>query len=253
MRFYKFSMSIIVNSPEEGTIPLKVLSKYLRCKLSLFDNLNRGDGVMGYSEKRILTIFIFGLSFLVLSGQISQAHASYGHYKSYHKDYRSYNKNHYNHTYYDSYRPYYRRNSSFVRVNLGFGDSCYYSQGNFYRYRNGSYRNIHAPYGATVRRLPFGYKKVYIHGEPYYSYKETYYTKQPEGYTVVDISREVERADKDYLGAPSETHIVNVPNKNGSYTPVKIKRYGDTYVGPNGEYYNEAPTIDQLKRFYSKS
>jgi hypothetical protein len=44
--------------------------------------------------------------------------------------------------------------------------------------------------------------------------------------------------------------IVNVPNSNGSFTPVKISRVGNVWVGPKGEVYNSYPTVEQLKSLY---
>lgn len=45
---------------------------------------------------------------------------------------------------------------------------------------------------------------------------------------------------------------VNVPNKNGGYTPVVLKKSGSGYVGPQGEYYSEFPKVSQLQAMYSK-
>jgi hypothetical protein len=52
------------------------------------------------------------------------------------------------------------------------------------------------------------------------------------------------------IGAVSEvasTVIVNVHNSNGSMTPVVIRKVGNQYVGPKGEYYTTLPTEAQLK------
>ncbi len=55
------------------------------------------------------------------------------------------------------------------------------------------------------------------------------------------------------LGAVSEmasTVVVNVRNSNGSYTPVTLRRSGNQYIGPRGEYYASLPGEDQLKGPY---
>ena len=55
------------------------------------------------------------------------------------------------------------------------------------------------------------------------------------------------------LGAVSEqasTTIVNVKNSNGSTTPVVIRKVGNQYLGPRGEYYSAMPTEEQLKAPY---
>ncbi len=50
-----------------------------------------------------------------------------------------------------------------------------------------------------------------------------------------------------------QTIIVNVPNRNGSFTPVTLRVAGDgTYIGPRGEVYTSQPTVDQLKTMYGK-
>jgi len=49
-----------------------------------------------------------------------------------------------------------------------------------------------------------------------------------------------------------DTVTVNVPNSNGSYTAVVLKRSGNGYVGPQGEYYDQVPTTAQLQAMYGK-
>jgi hypothetical protein len=54
---------------------------------------------------------------------------------------------------------------------------------------------------------------------------------------------------------PSATYsgdmvTVNVPNNNGGYTAVVLKRSGNGYVGPQGEYYDQVPTTAQLQAMY---
>ena len=46
------------------------------------------------------------------------------------------------------------------------------------------------------------------------------------------------------------TTIITVNNSNGSTTPVVIRRSGNQYIGPRGEYYNALPTTDQLRPVY---
>ena len=45
---------------------------------------------------------------------------------------------------------------------------------------------------------------------------------------------------------------VNIPNDRGGYTTVLIKRSGNGFTGPQGEYYPEFPTVAQLKIIYRK-
>ena len=58
----------------------------------------------------------------------------------------------------------------------------------------------------------------------------------------------------DYL---QETHtnnyFVHVPNKDGqTYTRVELTRRNGGFVGPQGEFYPEHPTVEQLKAMYAK-
>jgi hypothetical protein len=46
------------------------------------------------------------------------------------------------------------------------------------------------------------------------------------------------------------TTYVNLPNPNGSYTPVAIRREGNVYIGPHGEQYTTYPTVEQLTPLY---
>jgi uncharacterized protein YcfJ len=43
---------------------------------------------------------------------------------------------------------------------------------------------------------------------------------------------------------------VNVTNSNGSFTPVKLTKQGDNYIGPKGEVYDHLPTEAELKPVY---
>jgi len=57
--------------------------------------------------------------------------------------------------------------------------------------------------------------------------------------------------------APTETYsgdsvTVNVPNSSGGYTAVVLKRSGNGYVGPQGEYYAQVPSTDQLQAMYGR-
>jgi hypothetical protein len=45
---------------------------------------------------------------------------------------------------------------------------------------------------------------------------------------------------------------VNIPNDHGGYTPVVIKRSGQGFIGPQGEFYPEFPKVTQLKVMYGK-
>ena len=50
--------------------------------------------------------------------------------------------------------------------------------------------------------------------------------------------------------AATDTVVINVPNSNGSYSPVTLRRVGGVYIGPRGEQYLNLPTVEQLQGVY---
>jgi len=44
--------------------------------------------------------------------------------------------------------------------------------------------------------------------------------------------------------------VVNIPNSHGGYNAVVIKKSGDGFIGPRGEYYPEFPKMFQLQMKY---
>ncbi len=45
---------------------------------------------------------------------------------------------------------------------------------------------------------------------------------------------------------------INIPNNHGGYTAIVIKRSGNGFTGPQGEFYPEFPKVAQLKIIYGK-
>ena len=53
--------------------------------------------------------------------------------------------------------------------------------------------------------------------------------------------------------ATPQAFVVNVPNRNGSYTQVTLQVASNgTYVGPQGEVYPTQPTMEQLQAMYGQ-
>jgi hypothetical protein len=50
-----------------------------------------------------------------------------------------------------------------------------------------------------------------------------------------------------------DSYTVNIPNDKGGYTPVILKRSGEGFVGPQGEYYPKFPKVSQLILMYGKA
>jgi len=113
------------------------------------------------------------------------------------------------------------------------------------------------PIGAIVRVLPFGSTRITVGGIQYLHYDRVYYQPCTSGYIVVPepvvLSNVVYvNGDNQYNQALSGERVtINVPNSNGSYTPVTLIKRNNGYIGPQGEYYTTHPTIEQLKALYS--
>ncbi len=112
--------------------------------------------------------------------------------------------------------------------------------------------------GAIVEALPPRYTTVVVAGAPYYYYDTVYYRPYYSGGYIVVPAPVV---SPNVVSVPAvtqpqtvsgETVTINVPNSNGSYTPVTLVKHKDGYIGPQGEYYPGHPTVDQLKALYGK-
>lgn len=131
-----------------------------------------------------------------------------------------------------------------------------------YHYRDGSFFRlgwfglefaiVKPPVGAVITFLPSGSRTIVVNGATYYSYNNIYYQPCPMGYVVVPqpLERTVVLAENRVLS--SGNVIINVPNANGSYTSIMLVKQGNGYIGPQGEYYPEHPTVEQLKALYGK-
>jgi hypothetical protein len=114
------------------------------------------------------------------------------------------------------------------------------------------------PIGAIFTVLPAGHRTIVVRGTPYYYYDNIYFTACPSGYIVVPAPGPTSNVivTSSNLSQPrkicDETVTINVPNSNGSYTPVTLVKQKDGYVGPQGEYYPGHPTIEQLKILYGR-
>jgi len=141
-----------------------------------------------------------------------------------------------------------------ISIVIGTG-SFFYSDGFFYQHRDRDYEVVPAPIGAVVYSIPWGCNRVVIAGFPYYSYEGVYYRRLARGYEVVEppVDYEPQVAEVHTPSPQSQdAFTVNIPNANGGYTAVTLKRSGQGFVGPQGEYYSEFPKIDQLRAMYAK-
>jgi hypothetical protein len=57
-------------------------------------------------------------------------------------------------------------------------------------------------------------------------------------------------AERESIRQDMSYETVWVTNSNGSKIPVRLRKQGPNYIGPNGEYYEKLPTEEQLRKLY---
>lgn len=149
------------------------------------------------------------------------------------------------------------------------GISYLYAEGLFYQYTPAGYVIVQPPVGAIVPALPPTYTTVTVQQTPYYFYNETYYTQAPNGYVIAappspmpaptPLASAAPAPEKAAAGTVKteykdsiDTYDIYIPNQNGSYTLVTLKKAEKGFIGPQGEFYPEHPTVEQLKALYGK-
>ena len=136
------------------------------------------------------------------------------------------------------------------------GFSFFYSDGMYYKPCPGGYVIVPAPVGACVPTLPPACQTVVLNGSKYNYYDGVYYQQVPDGYTVVPVGLAKTIPVKAASVPEKEegtTLVVNIPNKNGSYTQVTLQLAANgMYIGPQGEVYPIKPDMEQLKTMYGK-
>lgn len=149
------------------------------------------------------------------------------------------------------------------------GMTYFYRGGHFYRYAPTGYVLVEPPAGAIVPALPPGYTTVVVRQTPYYYYDNTYYVEGPAGYVVttppptapamiqptpVPAAAALPSASEvGPAGNKIDSYDIYIPNDNGSYTLVTLKKSDKGFIGPQGEFYPEHPTVEQLKTLYGAS
>ncbi len=105
------------------------------------------------------------------------------------------------------------------------------------------------------------YQPVVVNGTTYYVNNGVYYIYTQYGYQAVatpaGASAPVVVQSAAATAAPADTGsddavTVNIPNNKGGYTAVILKKSGNGYVGPQGEFYSEFPKVSQLQTMYGK-
>lgn len=130
----------------------------------------------------------------------------------------------------------------------------HYYGGMFWRPGPIGFFMVNPPIGVMVSVLPMGHRTIIVGGINYYYYENVYYTDAQSGYVVVPAP--APKAVITYTPIapaempPGESVTISIPNSNGSFTSIKLVKYKDGYLGPQGEYYPGRPTVDQLRVLY---
>jgi hypothetical protein len=117
--------------------------------------------------------------------------------------------------------------------------------------------------GAYFSSLPDDYTTYYIDGSPYYYCDGSYFTSYQDGYVVVPApavevvptGQAVQQPVESVVSVqPAQSSngpiVINIPNSKGGYTPVKLVKANNGYIGPQGEFYAGHPTMDALRALY---
>jgi hypothetical protein len=133
------------------------------------------------------------------------------------------------------------------------GARYYYYDGLYYSYvGDGDYVLVNPPVGAYVNVIPADFQPVIINGRTYYTDNGVYYIlTEHHGYKVVEAPV-VYAQPAPVVVNTQDTFPVNIPNDKGGYVSVVIKKSGNGFVGPQGEFYAQFPSVTQLKVMYGK-
>lgn len=141
------------------------------------------------------------------------------------------------------------------------GARYYYYDGLYYTYAGyGDYVLVNPPVGAHVTSIPPDFQPILINGRTYYTDNGVYYIlTRYHGYKVVvapvvytqpaQVTTVVTTQAPVYA---QDSFPVNIPNNTGGYTTIVIKKSGNGFAGPQGEFYPQFPSVTQLKVMYGK-
>lgn len=103
-------------------------------------------------------------------------------------------------------------------------------------------------------------ERVYVERRVVYSPSPVVYVQQSPQVVYQTVPAQVEyvrqqssvivQQSASYEPPQPATMTINVQNSNGSMTPVTLRQVGVQWVGPKGEYYDNLPTIGQLRPIY---
>jgi len=144
----------------------------------------------------------------------------------------------------------------YITINVGW-HRYYYYDGLYYTFVGGDYVLVNPPVGAYVQVIPPDFQAVIINGRTYYTDNGVYYIlTRYHGYKVVAApvvyAPPQVIVTQPYGNGGQGAFPVNIPNNSGGYISVIIKKSGNGFVGPQGEFYPQFPTVEQLRVMYNK-
>ena len=122
----------------------------------------------------------------------------------------------------------------------------WYYDGIYYRPYGDEYVVVTPPVGAIVSVLPDDYYPVIIGGMTYYTDGTTYYQRVTQGYQVINPPVVVQGQTAE------DTVTVQLTNDRGATVSIVLRKSGNGYIGPQGEYYDHLPTADELRPLYGR-
>ena len=156
-----------------------------------------------------------------------------------------------------SYAYWHEHRHGYLAVNLGVWPDPYYDA-----YPYPYYADPYYSQPGYVVVSSSGYQPVVINGVTYYVNNGVYYVYTQYGYqavaTPVGLTAPVIQAapvtaSSVTPSAPGDDSItINIPNNKGGYTAVMLKKSGNGFLGPQGEFYPEFPKVSQLQTMYGK-
>lgn len=164
------------------------------------------------------------------------------------------------------------------KIKIGKNSQKYKYNNKSFFYQNGSYYSpvnnneailVNPPYGMNVSYIPRGHMKYQANGQEYFIYNNVSYVESPNGgYTIVETPPTAPKMHKqqglvnsdpannkynEYQYKSAKDLAVQIPNGDGTFTTVPIEKTDKGYKGPQGEEYENFPSINDLKDRYGQN
>jgi hypothetical protein len=150
----------------------------------------------------------------------------------------------------------YWHDHGYVGVHIGLWPGPYYYGDPYY---NPYYAD---PYYPTYVVAPSSsYQPVVVNGVTYYVNNGVYYIYTQYGYQAVSTPAGISTVPviqpAAVTSAPAsvdteDSFTINIPNSKGGFNSVILKKSGNGFIGPQGEFYSEFPKVSQLQVMYGK-